>query len=78
MLLRVLKLAIPLAFENSIWYASAIITTIFVGHLGKFELASVVLGTSVFNVTGYSILMGLQSGLDTLLPQVLLFVQSSL
>jgi hypothetical protein len=67
---RVLSLAIPLAVENSIWYVSSIITTVFVGHLGNFELASVVLGTSIFNVTGYSILRGLQSGLETLLPQV--------
>jgi len=49
---RLLKLAVPLALENSLWYASNIISTIFIGHLGKHELASVVLGESVFNVTG--------------------------
>ncbi len=45
-------MAVPLALENSLWYASNIISTIFIGHLGKQELASVVLGESVFNVTG--------------------------
>lgn len=47
-------LAVPLALENSLWYASNIISTIFIGHLGKHELASMVLGESVFNVTGWS------------------------
>ena len=49
---RLIYLAVPLAVENSLWYASNIISTIFIGHLGKHELAAVVLGESVFNVTG--------------------------
>ena len=40
------------------------------GRLGKFQLASVVLGESVFNVTGFSLVIGLCSGMDTLAPQV--------
>ena len=49
---RLAYMAVPLALENSLWYASNIISTIFIGHLGKHELAAVVLGESVFNVTG--------------------------
>ncbi len=43
------------------------------GRLGKFQLASVVLGESVFNVTGFSLVIGLCSGMDTLAPQVCCF-----
>ena len=49
---RLVFLAVPLAVENSLWYASNIISTMFIGHLGKQELAAVVLGESAFNVTG--------------------------
>lgn len=62
----------PLAIENSLWYASNIVTTIFIGHLGKFQLASVTLGESIFNITGFSLVLGITSGMDTLSPQVML------
>jgi len=44
----------------------------FIGHLGKHELSAAVLGTSLFNVTGLSILIGLCSAMETLCGQVLL------
>ena len=46
----------------------------FVGHLGKHELSAAVLGTSLFNVTGLSILIGLCSAMETLCGQVLLLL----
>ena len=42
----------------------------FIGHLGKHELSAAVLGTSLFNVTGLSILIGLCSAMETLCGQV--------
>lgn len=42
----------------------------FVGHIGKHELSAAVLGTSLFNVTGLSILIGLCSAMETLCGQV--------
>lgn len=46
------------------------ISMAFVGHIGKHELSAAVLGTSLFNVTGFSILIGLCSAMETLCGQV--------
>jgi MATE family multidrug resistance protein len=40
-----------------------------VGRLGEFELSAVVLGTSLFNVTGLSVLVGFTSALETVCGQ---------
>eukprot|EP00232_Nephroselmis_pyriformis_P006260 CAMPEP_0182893678 /NCGR_PEP_ID=MMETSP0034_2-20130328/24623_1 /TAXON_ID=156128 /ORGANISM="Nephroselmis pyriformis, Strain CCMP717" /LENGTH=175 /DNA_ID=CAMNT_0025027435 /DNA_START=44 /DNA_END=568 /DNA_ORIENTATION=+ len=40
-----------------------------VGRLGALELSVVILGNSVFNITGYSIMIGLASGMETLCGQ---------
>ncbi|CAG8977441.1 hypothetical protein HYALB_00007773 [Hymenoscyphus albidus] len=45
------------------------ITLIFVGRLGEKELAAVSLACLTANVTGWSVLEGLASALDTLCPQ---------
>jgi MATE family multidrug resistance protein len=36
------------------------------GRLGQFELSTIILGTSVFNVTGLSVLIGFSSAMETL------------
>jgi MATE family multidrug resistance protein len=45
------------------------IALLFVGHIGKEELAAVSLATLTANVTGWSVFQGLASALDTLCPQ---------
>ncbi len=38
----------------------------FVGRLGEFELSAMVLASSLYNVTGYAILFGFSSSIETL------------
>lgn len=45
------------------------IQLIFVGRIGDVAIAGTALGASFCNVTGYSIIIGLLSALDTLLSQ---------
>lgn len=47
-----------------------VVSTAFVGHLGPDVLASVVLASSLFNVTGNSVIVGLSAGMETLCGQV--------
>ena len=51
-------------------YGSSVISLIFVGHLGTREMSSAVLGTSFMNVSGFALLTGLSSALETLCGQV--------
>jgi hypothetical protein len=68
---RVLGLAWPIVVQNLCMYSRVVIATAFVGHLGDPALMSAaVLAMSFFNVTGYSILMGLGGAMDTICGQV--------
>lgn len=51
-------------------YGSTVISLIFVGHLGTFEMSAAVLGTSFSNVSGFALMVGLSSALETLCGQV--------
>ncbi|XP_068637246.1 protein DETOXIFICATION 16-like isoform X2 [Aristolochia californica] len=64
-----LFLAGPLVAVSLLQYCLQVISVAFVGHLGELALSSASLATSFAGVTGYSVLLGLGSALDTLCGQ---------
>ncbi|KAK7269830.1 hypothetical protein RIF29_22588 [Crotalaria pallida] len=62
-------LAGPLIAVSLLQYSLQMISIMFVGHLGKLPLSGVSLGNSFASVTGYSVLLGMGSALETLCGQ---------
>lgn len=67
---RCLALGGPMSLQYIFGYGSTVISLIFVGHLGTFEMSAAVLGTSFSNVSGFALMAGLSSALETLCGQV--------
>ncbi|XP_042502027.1 protein DETOXIFICATION 16-like [Macadamia integrifolia] len=64
-----LWLAGPLTCVCFLQFSWQVISIMFVGHLGELALASASLGTSFASVTGFSLMTGMGSALDTLCGQ---------
>ncbi|XP_050218408.1 protein DETOXIFICATION 16-like isoform X2 [Mercurialis annua] len=64
-----LNLAGPLVSVNFLIYLLQVISVMFVGHLGELSLAGASMATSFASVTGFSLLKGMASGLDTFCGQ---------
>lgn len=59
----------PLVVGTILQFSQVAIALLFVGRLGKDELAATSLACLTANVTGWSVFQGLSSALDTLCPQ---------
>lgn len=64
-----LWLAGPLISVNVLQFSLQLISVMFVGHLGELSLSSASIATSFASVSGFSLLMGMGSALDTLCGQ---------
>ncbi|PQQ15548.1 protein DETOXIFICATION 16-like [Prunus yedoensis var. nudiflora] len=64
-----LWLAGPLVCVSLLQYSVQIIAVMFVGHLGELSLSGASMALSFSSVTGFSLLMGMSSALDTLSGQ---------
>ncbi|CAA2998313.1 DETOXIFICATION 16-like [Olea europaea subsp. europaea] len=64
-----LNLALPLIVVNILQYCLQVISIMFVGHLGELPLSSASMATSFASVTGFSVLLGMGSALETLAGQ---------
>ncbi|KAI0305257.1 MATE efflux family protein [Multifurca ochricompacta] len=67
--LRILfKYTLPVFGTHLLEYSLVIASVVSIGHLSTVALAASTLGTMTASVTGYSIIQGLTSTLDTMLP----------
>ncbi|XP_038879312.1 protein DETOXIFICATION 16-like [Benincasa hispida] len=64
-----LWLAGPLILVSLLQYCLQMISVMFVGHLGELPLSGASMATSFATVTGFSLLMGMASALDTFCGQ---------
>ncbi|BAF26308.1 Os10g0345100, partial [Oryza sativa Japonica Group] len=66
---RLLRLAGPIVASCILQCVVNMVSVMFVGHLGELPLAGASLATSLANVTGYSLLTGMATAMDTLCGQ---------
>lgn len=65
-----LSFAGPLAMMNFLDFVPIIVTAMFVGHIGKFQLDTIMLAVAYTSVFGIAVGLGLNAACDTLLSQI--------
>ncbi|KAK8643214.1 hypothetical protein V6N13_012520 [Hibiscus sabdariffa] len=63
------KIIFPLVLSGLIFYSKSLISMFFLGHLGKIELAGGSLAMGFANITGYSVMKGLATGMEPICGQ---------
>ncbi|XP_038884730.1 protein DETOXIFICATION 48 [Benincasa hispida] len=63
------KISGPTAITGLLLYSRAMISMLFLGHLGELELAAGSLSIGFANITGYSVLSGLAMGMEPICGQ---------
>ncbi|XP_017605827.1 protein DETOXIFICATION 53-like [Gossypium arboreum] len=63
------KITVPLVISGLIFYSKSLISMFFLGHLGKIELAGGSLAIGFANITGYSVMKGLATGMEPICCQ---------
>ncbi|WVZ90867.1 hypothetical protein U9M48_037126 [Paspalum notatum var. saurae] len=66
---RLAALAAPMIAVALLQLTMQLISTVMVGHLGEMPLAGAAIANSLTNVSGFSVLMGLACGLETICGQ---------
>jgi multidrug resistance protein, MATE family len=66
---RLWELSWPLSGMEVLTFAKELIITSFVGHLGAFELSSLVLSQTLYNVTGNAPMLGVVVAMETFCGQ---------
>ncbi|KQK17472.1 hypothetical protein BRADI_1g34660v3 [Brachypodium distachyon] len=66
---RQVGLAAPLVACSLLQYSLQVVSVMFAGHLGELSLSAASVASSFANVTGFNVLMGMGSALDTLCGQ---------
>ncbi|KAI3447850.1 hypothetical protein Pfo_004515 [Paulownia fortunei] len=63
------KIACPVALTTFLYFTKTIISMLFLGHMNKTELAGGSLAVGFANITGFSVMKGLCSGMDPICCQ---------
>ncbi|XP_061361854.1 protein DETOXIFICATION 54 [Gastrolobium bilobum] len=63
------SMALPITAMNWLVFVRAVVSVLFLGRLGSLELAGGALSIGFTNITGYSVLVGLASGLEPVCSQ---------
>ncbi|OIV98808.1 hypothetical protein TanjilG_25054 [Lupinus angustifolius] len=63
------SMALPITAMNMLVFVRAVVSVLFLGWLGSLELAGGALSLGFTNITGYSVLVGLASGLEPVCSQ---------
>lgn len=63
------SMAFPITAMNCLVYVRAVVSVLFLGRLGSLELAGGALSIGFTNIAGYSVLVGLASGLEPVCSQ---------
>lgn len=62
-------MALPITAMNCLVYVRQLVSVLFLGRLGSLELAGGALSIGFTNITGYSVMVGLASGLEAVCSQ---------